>query len=346
MKRQADDALTVVGAYLRMLREYQRRSRVEVAAAVGTNESQLLKIEAGTIDTRGSLLLRLVWVLHGSSEEVMTLLTDPTATTDQAQEMAVAWLEMTGHARAPFRHGYLWAESMARVERERAGNAYRSLTFPLPAELYEPLLRMAELQGRTLHGLLMRIVSSAVAPDPAVHIFGPMLRYSAHDLDQLDLVPAPRVNHVYQGERSLTVPRERVVTVDGQLLHAALGRQQAGYEWGYRGTGPQALGAAMLAYEYGKDYHDPYSGRFAADIVEALPRERGGIEWTLTSRDIHAWKVLVTLIEWAQRHPGAAVDTERREVGEPDVPFDSLSLEEDAPVDDSASLPITQQPER
>src|SRR5919199_1183801 len=176
---------------------------------------------------------------------------------------------------------------------------------------------MAKLQGRTLHGLLARIVGSAVAPDPAVRVFGPMLRDSAHDLRQLDLVPAPRVNHVYQGERSLTAPFDPIVRVDGQLLGDALGWKPA-FEWGYAGQGPSTLAEAILVYEYGTGRTAHYSVRFADDIVEALPRERGGIEWTLTSRDIHAWKVLVTLIDWAKSHPDVPVDTGRREVGEPD----------------------------
>lgn len=52
--------MEAVGAYLRTLREARKLSRASVAAQIGTHESQLVRIEAGDQDTRGSLLLAFI----------------------------------------------------------------------------------------------------------------------------------------------------------------------------------------------------------------------------------------------------------------------------------------------
>lgn len=76
-----------VGAYLRTLREAQHLSRAALAAQVDTHESQLVRIEAGDQDPRGSFLLRLVSKLRGTAEDVARLL-EASATEDQGRILA------------------------------------------------------------------------------------------------------------------------------------------------------------------------------------------------------------------------------------------------------------------
>lgn len=81
-----------VGAYLRVLREARQMSREILARKLKTNGSQIERIEAGGIDTRGSLLLRLVDVLKGNVEHLKQLFLDEQATADDGRRLAEEWL--------------------------------------------------------------------------------------------------------------------------------------------------------------------------------------------------------------------------------------------------------------
>lgn len=87
MIARTDMSTVAVGAYLRTLREAQHLSRAALAAQVDTHESQLVRIEAGDQDPRGSFLLRLVSKLRGTAEDVARLL-EASATEDQGRVLA------------------------------------------------------------------------------------------------------------------------------------------------------------------------------------------------------------------------------------------------------------------
>ena len=88
------------------------------------------------------------------------------------------------------------------------------------------------------------------------------------------------------------------VTVNGQpLLYP--GNSEIKFEWGYPGKGPSDLTEAILHHEYADTLptYRPYLGRFNRDVTMVLPREIGGIEWTLHSSEIQLWLTLIKLIE-------------------------------------------------
>lgn len=84
--------MEAVGAYLRTLREARKLSRAAVAAQIGTHESQLVRIEAGDQDTRGSLLLAFINVVRGRAEDVQRLILNQNATVEDGRRMADAAL--------------------------------------------------------------------------------------------------------------------------------------------------------------------------------------------------------------------------------------------------------------
>ena len=105
-------------------------------------------------------------------------------------------------------------------------------------------------------------------------------------------------NHTYRGVRAGRAQPEgpttsgiALVSVDGQLLPRSHWAQQTSsdYEWGYAGTGPRALAHALLAYELGAQVADELYAAFEQEVIAALPRDRGGEEWTLTSQQIRDW---------------------------------------------------------
>lgn len=85
-------SLEAAGAYLRTLREHQGLSRVQVADAAGTSESQLVRIEGGKQDPRGSLWFAIASVLQGSTEQLSELLTTRTLKADDGRRIAEDWL--------------------------------------------------------------------------------------------------------------------------------------------------------------------------------------------------------------------------------------------------------------
>lgn len=81
-------SLEAAGAYLQTLREFHGLSRADIASAAGTNEAQVIRIEKGEIDTRGSLLLRFLQSVQGSAEELLRLITSANATAEEGRRAA------------------------------------------------------------------------------------------------------------------------------------------------------------------------------------------------------------------------------------------------------------------
>ena len=84
--------MIATGAYIWQLRETAGLTRDEVAYISGTNNVQVMRIEKGQIDTRGSLLLAIVKNLNGSAEHIAQLLLDKNATAEQGRTLAQEWL--------------------------------------------------------------------------------------------------------------------------------------------------------------------------------------------------------------------------------------------------------------
>ena len=126
-------------------------------------------------------------------------------------------------------------------------------------------------------------------------IFGRMLRRTGVDLLRLgaDAGEDGEVSHIYEGRRA---GNGTMVTVDGEELAARLGWEGASFEWGFSGSGPLVLARAMLTYEFGPEFASQEAPRFAADVVAALPREQGGLEWVLDSEELAIWHTLVRLV--------------------------------------------------
>lgn len=85
--------IVTVGTYLKTLREGRGLSRFEIAKEVNTNEVQILRIENGDIDTRGSLLLAFLRIVEGSADQLTALMTTPGAIPEHGQQLAVEWLK-------------------------------------------------------------------------------------------------------------------------------------------------------------------------------------------------------------------------------------------------------------
>jgi len=186
----------------------------------------------------------------------------------------------------------------------------KRITIRIPADIAQQLSEQAEQAGRSLHGQIIHTLRKGVAPEShhgpvSVRIFGRLLEETSRALVALDQVtPAARLGRrVYEGVR-VTQPVESApvtVTIDGepfaQLYHQALDYVLPDVEWGYLGASPFALARAILTYEYGSDIGTRYAHIFMRDVVALLPRERGGVEWSLDAEQIHLWLILVKLIE-------------------------------------------------
>jgi transcriptional regulator with XRE-family HTH domain len=107
--------------------------------------------------------------------------------------------------------------------------------------------------------------------------------------------------HVYQGQRdfhgaSVTC----VVLVNEQPLNAVRDwGEPLSIEWGFFGSGPSSLAHALLLHEYGWQTARDFGDAFHYDIIGNLPRELGGIEWTLTSDQINRWLTIRKLVQTA-----------------------------------------------
>ena len=81
-----------VGAYLRRLRENLDLTQIDLALEVHTNESQIIRLEQGRVDTRGSLLMAITRVVQGSADDIFRLSTDQGATAHDGRDLAEAWI--------------------------------------------------------------------------------------------------------------------------------------------------------------------------------------------------------------------------------------------------------------
>lgn len=84
--------MLAIGSYLRTLREARSLTRAEVAARVNTSEQQLFRIEAGEIDTRGSMLLHLVDVVQGNADDLRRIVVNNLTTAEEGRALALEWL--------------------------------------------------------------------------------------------------------------------------------------------------------------------------------------------------------------------------------------------------------------
>jgi len=104
-----------------------------------------------------------------------------------------------------------------------------------------------------------------------------------------------RDSTVYQGRRDPTAPvgEEAEVTVDGKPMdcrYDLLSASPSGLEYGYGGSGPAQLAIAILAHAYDDEFACEHYQRFKREVVSELPEG----EWTLTRRDLDAWREGVT----------------------------------------------------
>jgi transcriptional regulator with XRE-family HTH domain len=74
------DGGVAVGAYLRYLREAQGLKATEVAEKIGTNQSQVWRIDNWQSDTRSSLLFRYIRAVNGDANDVEMLINNREAT--------------------------------------------------------------------------------------------------------------------------------------------------------------------------------------------------------------------------------------------------------------------------
>ena len=186
----------------------------------------------------------------------------------------------------------------------------KRITIRIPADIAQQLAEQAEQAGRSLHGQIIHTLRKGVEPERhhgpvSVRIFGRLLEDTSRVLAALDAgTPTARPGRrVYEGVR-LAQPVEVAavtVTVDGEpfaeLYHQALGYDLPELEWGYLGASPFALARAILTYEYGSDIGTRYAHIFMRDVIALLPRERGGVEWSLDAEQIYLWFMLVKLVE-------------------------------------------------
>jgi len=84
--------MVAAGAYLRTLREARGLTRDEVAYQIGTNGVQVMRIEKGEVDTRGSLLMALARRVQANVDQLSRLLLDDKATAEDGQQLATRWL--------------------------------------------------------------------------------------------------------------------------------------------------------------------------------------------------------------------------------------------------------------
>lgn len=81
------------GAYLQRLREEKRISRAKAAAALGTSESQIERIDYGSSRVNGELLLGYIRYLGANLRHVMHLMLDDVVTQDDDTETMFARID-------------------------------------------------------------------------------------------------------------------------------------------------------------------------------------------------------------------------------------------------------------
>ena len=154
------------------------------------------------------------------------------------------------------------------------------------------------------------ITSSAIQsiePEPEQELVPPAPRL---------ILPANTEFKLYRGRRIVQHEGHSVilsqldVTVDGRpLKHFGPSKRnpelQVGYEWGYPGTGPQALAEAILADFFAEDYPEYgyprerdynallYGSLFKEDFIAQLPSHAPYVDvdesWEISSGQIWSW---------------------------------------------------------
>nr|P25279.1 RecName: Full=Uncharacterized 15.4 kDa protein in HgiDIIM 5'region; AltName: Full=ORF15 [Herpetosiphon aurantiacus]CAA38940.1 orf 15 [Herpetosiphon giganteus] len=84
--------MIATGAYLWTLREAIGLCRNDVAHEAGTNNVQIMRIEKGEIDTRGSLLLSVVRAVNFNAEHIAQLFLMLVATEEDGRNLAISWI--------------------------------------------------------------------------------------------------------------------------------------------------------------------------------------------------------------------------------------------------------------
>ncbi|NJK81345.1 MAG: helix-turn-helix transcriptional regulator [Chloroflexaceae bacterium] len=92
MKQKNDleplDGGIAVGAYLRYLRDKQGLHAKEIAEKIGTNQTQVWRIENWHSDVRSSLIFRHIRVVGGDANDVELLINNPAATVEDGEALA------------------------------------------------------------------------------------------------------------------------------------------------------------------------------------------------------------------------------------------------------------------
>jgi transcriptional regulator with XRE-family HTH domain len=88
--------LVAVGSYLRKLREHQGMSVTKVAGILDTSEAQIRKIERGSVDTRGSMLINYCELVDGNLDDIAQLMLSETATPEYGAKIAERWIAQRG----------------------------------------------------------------------------------------------------------------------------------------------------------------------------------------------------------------------------------------------------------
>ncbi len=83
-----------VGAYLRKLRESRGLSVAEIAEKLGSEPSQIWRIEKWRSDTRSSLVFKFIALVRGSAEDVFLLMNNPNATEEDGERLADLRLQL------------------------------------------------------------------------------------------------------------------------------------------------------------------------------------------------------------------------------------------------------------
>jgi transcriptional regulator with XRE-family HTH domain len=84
-----------LGAYLRRLRELRGMSRARVVQTIGTNasENQIMRIEAGEIDTRATMLMFFLKAVQGNVHHAAELVLNSNATEEDGRRLAEEWVQ-------------------------------------------------------------------------------------------------------------------------------------------------------------------------------------------------------------------------------------------------------------
>lgn len=77
-----------MGAYLRKLREARGISVAEIADKLGTEPTQIWRIENWKSDTRSSIVFRFIFLVRGNAEDVLLLMNNHHASREDGERLA------------------------------------------------------------------------------------------------------------------------------------------------------------------------------------------------------------------------------------------------------------------